>query len=366
MSDPLDALLRRLAERIDIDEVDPAAITNQERWSAARAAIAETFLAMQNDGSMQPDVDMRRIAHVALHEAVGLGALDDLLSDEAVHAIVVESCDRIYVDRGDGLRPTEARFSSQEALSRVARRLAAQAGRDLGGRSVFHGRLAFGPRVTILQTPLVMQAPVIELRIGSARSLVELAEVGFMSADAAAHLAKAAAECRNIVVAGPRGSGVTEVLSALARELPEDERIVAIEAVPDLEIDRRRIISLTASDAGMSLAEAIEHGTRLSADRLVISDLNGAQTMAALSALLGREPGHLLGVECWSHKGAIEALTLAAGCGGAERACVAQLVGSTVDLVVATERGATGPSVSGILDIQGHEGGDISFQSVAL
>jgi Flp pilus assembly CpaF family ATPase len=96
----------------------------------------------------------------------------------------------------------------------------------------------------------------------------------------------------------------------------------------------------------------------------VINDLVGADAMKAMAALLGREPGHLLGVQCWSTKDAIEGLVLAAGCGGAERACVAQLVGSTVDLVIAMQRGTTGRRLTGILEIQGHEGGDVSYQSV--
>jgi Flp pilus assembly CpaF family ATPase len=215
-----------------------------------------------------------------------------------------------------------------------------------------------------MQSPLVVKGPVIELRIRSTRSLEQLAEVGWMSGDAATYLAKAVAECRNIVVAGPRGSGVTEVVSALARELPETENAVAIEAVPDLDIDRDRMISLTAADSGISLGEAIQHGTRLRAEHLVINDLAGADTMTALTAILGCEPGHLLGVHCWSTKDAIEGLMLAIGCGGADRACVAQLVGGAVDLVIAMQRGPDGQRVGGILEIQGHEAGDVSYQSV--
>jgi len=209
-----------------------------------------------------------------------------------------------------------------------------------------------------------MNGPEIELRVRSSKSLEQLAEDAWMSADAATYLAKAVAECRNIIVAGPRGSGVTEVLSALARELPETENVVAVEAVPDLDIDRSRMVSLTAADSAISLGEAIEHGTRLHAEHLVINDLAGADTMTALSTILGREPGHLLGVHCWSTKDAIEGLMLAAGCGGAERACVAQLVGSAVDLVVAMQRGPEGQRVSAILEVQGHEAGDVSYQSV--
>lgn len=362
--DPLHALLSHLAERIDIENVDPAAMKNQERWSAARAAIAETFLAMQTEGSVNADSDMRHIAHIALHEAVGLGALDDLLSDESVRTIVVNGPRHLFVDKGEGLEAAAREFSSQKALRRIARRLAAESGQALADQRVLHGRLSFGPRLTILQAPLVANGPVIELRVRSSKSLEDLAAAGWMSSDAATYLAKAIAECRNIVVAGPRGSGVTELMSALARELSETENAVAIETAPDLDIDRDRVVSLTAADAGISLAEAIDHGTRLQSEHLIINDLSGADTMRALSALLGREPGHLLGVHCWSSKNAIEGLMLAAGSGGAERACIAQLVGSAVDLVIGMRRGPDGQRVSGILEVQGHEAGDVSYQSV--
>ena len=364
VADPLTALLSRLAQRIDIENTEAAAMKNQERWSAARAAIAETFLSMQTDGSVDGDVDMRRIAHIALHEAVGLGALDDLLSDDSVRSIVVNGHEHVFVDKGEGVEATPLEFSSHAALLRVARRLAAQTGQTLGAQPVLHGRLTFGPRLTIMQPPLVSNGPVIELHVSSSKSLDELAAAGWMSSDAATYLGKAVAECRNIVVAGPRGSGVTEMMSALVRELSEQEVAVAVEAVPNLDIDRRRIVSLTAADSGISLAEAIEHGTRLHSDRLIINDLTGAHTMAALAAVLGREPGHLLGVHCFSSKDAIEGLILAAGCGGAERACVAQLVGSAIDLVVATQRGPEGPRVTALFEIQGHEAGDVGYQSV--
>ena len=364
VGDPLNNLLSRLAERVDIDDINPASMKNQERWSAARAAIAETFLAMQKDGLVHADLDMRGLAHAALHEAVGLGALDDLLSDESVRTIVVNGHKKIFVDKGEGLEATALQFSSARAVHRVTRRLAAECGQTLEGRAVLNGRLSFGPSLTILQPPLVMSGSVIELRIHSPSSLEQLSEKGWLSADGAMYLTKAVAECRNIVVAGARGSGVTKLMSALVRELPESENTVTIETIPELDIDRDRLISLTAADSGIPLSEAIAHGARLHAEHLVINDLSGAETMAGLTAVLGREPGHLLGVHCWSSKDAIEGVTLAAGASGADRAYLAQLLASAVDLVVSMQRGPEGQRVSAILEVQGHEGGDVSYQSV--
>jgi len=364
VGDPLNNLLGRLAKRMDIDDINPASMKNQERWSAARAAIAETFLAMQTDGLVHADLDMRGLAHEALHEAVGLGALDDLLSDESVRTIVVNGHKKIFVDKGEGLEATALQFSSAGAVHRVARRLAAECGQELEGRPVLNGRLSFGPSLTILQPPLVMGGSVIELRIHSPSSLEQLSEKGWLSADAATYLTKAVAECRNIVVAGPRGSGVTKLMSALVKELPESENTVSIESIPELDIDRDRVVSLTAADSGIRLSDAIAHGARLHAEHLVINDLSGAETMAALTAVLGREPGHLLGVHCWSSKDAIEGLMLAVGATGADRAYLAQLLASAVDVVVSMQRGPEGQRVNAILEVQGHEGGDLSYQSV--
>jgi pilus assembly protein CpaF len=364
IGDPQHTLLSRLSERMDIDVFDPAAMKNQERWSAARTAIAETFLAMQTDGLVHSELDMRGVAHAVLHEAVGLGALDDLLSDESVRTIVVNGPNRIFVDKGEGLQAAELKFSSDAALQRVAKRLAADSGQTLDSRPVLHGRLSFGPSLTIMQAPLVMYGPVIELQVHSASSLEELAGKGWMSEGAAAYLSKAVAECRNIVVAGPRGSGVTEMMSALVRELPESENTVAVESIPELDIDRNRIVSLIAADSGLSLSGAIGHGARLHSDHLVVNDLSGPDTATALTAVLGREPGHLLGVHCWSTKDNLEGVMLAAGSTGADRAYVARLLANAVDIVVSMRRGPDGQQVGAVLEIQGHEAGDVSYQSV--
>ena len=185
-----------------------------------------------------------------------------------------------------------------------------------------------------------------------------------MSADAASYLTKGIAECRNVIVVGPQGSGVTTLLSAMAKQLPQEENTVVIEAVPDLDVDRENVIALTAAEAGMSMLEAITQGARLRAHHVIINDLTGADSVAALAAVSGRDPGHLLGVHCSSDKDAVEGLVLAASCGGANRPCIAQLIGSTVHLVVAVERGPDGSRVTAIHEIEGHEAGDVSYQSV--
>lgn len=364
-ADPLAELMKRLGERLDIANIEPEAMQDQERWSAARAAIAETFLIMQKDGSVDADVDMRQVAHTALHEVVGLGALDDVLSNDTVRLIVVNGRSRVMIDTGAGPRPTALSFSSDAALDVITKRLAAQTGRELGDRPVFHGRLGFGPRVTIMRAPLVSPGPLLEIRIDRSASLEALVDEGVMSKDAGAYLGKAIAECRNIAVIGPFGSGVTAVLSALSAELPDEENTVVLEALPDLDIDRTTRVALSGTDADMSMQELIAHGARLGADHLVINDLASQDVMTALGAIGGREPGHLLGIHCASTSNAVDGLVLAASCSGAGRPCVAEMIGSALDVVVGMETTSEGSRVAAILEVEGAEAGDVSYQSVA-
>jgi len=365
-TDPLTELLARLSDHIDVSDTRPESMHDQERWSAARAAIAETFLAMQKDGSVGAKIDMRQIAHTALHEAIGLGALDDLLSNESVEMVVVHGPDRILLDTGAGLRPTKLSFSSPGALTVVAKRLAAQSGQVLEDRAVVHGQLAFGPKVTILQAPLVANGPFIEIRVGRESSLEALVEREVMSADAATYVTKALAECRNVLVVGPQGAGVATLLSALVRELPEEEHTIVVEAVPDLDLDRRKVVALTALDAGLTLSDAIVQGTRLYSDHVVVHGIEGPELTRALSAIGTLDPGHLLGVRGVSSKDAIEGLLLGASSGGVDRASVAQLIGTTIDVVVALERSQKGDRVLAIHEVKGHEGGDVSYESVPM
>ena len=151
----------------------------------------------------------------------------------------------------------------------------------------------------------------------------------------------------------------------MVKELPESENTVSIESIPELDIYWDRVVSLTAADSGIRLSDAIAHGARLHAEHLVIGkDLSGSRDDGCIDRGPRAKPGHLLGVHCWSSKDAIEGLMLAVGATGADRAYLAQLLASAVDVVVSMQRGPEGQRVNAILEVQGHEGGDLSYQSV--
>ncbi|MEZ4286595.1 MAG: ATPase, T2SS/T4P/T4SS family [Polyangiales bacterium] len=343
---PLATLMARLAERFNVHDIEPSAMRDHARWTRAQSAIEETLVAMKRDGSLGEVEDVTELASAALHEAVGLGPLDELLSNEALKEVLVSGTDRISADTGNGIEDLALRISSQSMLHTVTQRLAAQTGRRLARQTIFQGVLPFGPMVTIIQSPLAVGGPVIEIRSRRIRSLRELAADGLMTTDMADLLLLAIQSDKNIVVAGPQGAGVTTILSALATELKDRGRVMTIEAIPDLAIDRTRVVSLSCADTERTLGEVIRDAARLRADRLVIDDITAEDWDRAIAAVASRAPGHLLGVHTTGSGGAL-----------AQMMSANEMSASILHLIVRMRRTPQGSRVVQIAEVQKAEGG---------
>ncbi len=358
--EPLERLMQKLAERFDVHITEPSSIKDQGRWNAAQAAISQALQALQAQGALGDEANMAALAETALHEAVGLGALDGLLSDPSIKEVVVRGTTDVLADYGQGLQPANAGFSSRVMLQTIARRLAAQAGRRLGQQPIFHGVLAFGPQVTILQAPLAVDGPMIELRTGTEVSLGDLESQEWLTDKARSHLQAAVEGKRNILVVGPQGSGVSTLVSALAAAIAEPARAVSVESVPDLSIERGRFVSLCCANTDIDLGPLIREACRLRVDRLIIDDVTGTEIHEALIALGSREPGHLVGVHAVASTDPIASLVALLEASGSTAQGAALLIASTVDLVVQIRRTHEGHRVLSILEIKGLQKGKIS------
>jgi pilus assembly protein CpaF len=363
---PFEELMARLAETFDLDDIDAASMREENRWSDARKAIAKALESMKTDGALEAEPDTTFLAEAALHEAVGLGVLDDLLSNEDVREIVVRGTDAVLVDEGKGLKSTDLRFSSGRALQTVAARLAAQSGGSLEDKVAFTGHLSFGPLVSIMQEPLALHGPLIEIRMLRPVTLAGLVEEGWLTPAMADYLSKAVAGRRNIIVTGAQGAGVTTLVSALANSLGPSERTVVVEALPDLQIDRGGVLSLTSLSSGMALSEVIERASRMRAEHLVLDDVSARDAWSALTSLSEREPGHIVGLHAWRAQDAVGAVMLAARCSGAQGASVAKLLASAVDLVVAVERTPGSPRVNTVFQVTGANDDGLQYAPVRL
>ena len=293
---------------------------------------------------------------LAVHEAlrrdvVGAGPLEPLLRLPGVTDVLVNGCGQVFVDRGCGLEPSEVRFADDDAVRRLAQRLAGLGGRRLDDATPYADvRLADGTRFHAVLAPVSRPGTVISLRVPRARAftLAELVESGSLD-PAAARLLRTVVEARlAFLVSGGTGSGKTTLLAALLSLVAPEERLVLVEDSSELRPAHPHVVGLEARPANIEGAGEIDVRTlvrqalRMRPDRLVVGEVRGAEVVDLLAAMNTGHEGGCGTVHANSAADVparVEALALAAGL---DRAAVHSQLASAVDIVLHVARDRDG------------------------
>lgn len=365
----LRAVIMRVSHSFDVHEADPASLHDQDRWGEAQHAIERALGDLGSEGQLPPGTDREAVAGSALREAVGLGALEPLLSDDSVREIVVEGPNKIVADFGRGLEPVRGGFSSVDAVITVARRLIGQAGERVDPtRAIYETALPYGPHVTVVLPPVAVRGPVIEIRrMGRTPTAETLVELGWMNEDMLEMLREAVRGRRNVMVAGAVGAGVTTLLGALAGLTEEHERIVTVEDVPDLNIDREHVIGLGASSANgkMNFRAVLNQASKLRADRLVVDDVRGEEAWDVLATIAARRPGNFIGLHAAQGSDAVSHVRRLVRLSGRPVEGFSDLLAQSVGLLVQVECGPDGARrVTRISEVVGTRDDDVQTQDL--
>ena len=164
------SVLERLRQSLASDGADPTA--------TQVAGILRAEGRVLGDGAILEIVDALR------RDTVGAGPLDELLHLPGVTDVIVNGPDAVFIDRGSGLERTAVRFDDEEAVRRLAQRLAASGGRRLDDASpLVDLRLRDGSRFHAVLAPLARPGTAMSLRVPARRAftLDELVGVGTVS-----------------------------------------------------------------------------------------------------------------------------------------------------------------------------------------
>ena len=160
-----------------------------------------------------------RIANEVLDEVFGLGPLEPLLQDPTVTDILVNTADRVYVERGGVLEKTNVVFKDNHHLMHIIDKIVSKVGRRVDESSpMVDARLSDGSRVNAIIPPLAIDGPLLSIRrFGSdpltAQDLLSYKEMTPVMMEV---LEKAVKARLNIVVSGGTGAGKTTLLNVLS------------------------------------------------------------------------------------------------------------------------------------------------------
>ncbi len=282
------ALLDRVRARLALEPGMPT-----------RAAVAA--LVREESGGLLGDDDVLLAVRDAVDELAGAGPLETLLRRPGVTDVLVNGPDQVWVDEGVGLRPTATRFPDDEAVRRLAVRLAATAGRRLDDAAPWVDvGLPDGTRLHAVLPPVSGSGTCLSLRVlrRCSRSLGDLAAVGALPGESEA-LARALVRTRlAFLVTGGTGSGKTTMLSALLGEVDPAERLVLCEDAAELTPANPHVVRLLTRPPNVegvgevTLRDLVRQALRMRPDRVVVGEVRGAEVVDLLAALnTGHEGG---------------------------------------------------------------------------
>ncbi len=311
----------------------------------------------------------------------GLGILQPLMDDPRIEEIIINGPLRIFAIR-DGVKEpvSEIYFDSDDELRQLVKRIVSTAGRRLDEAApMVDVRLPDGSRLNAVIPPAATRWTSVTIRKFAMRvhALDQLVELGALTDEASQFLQAAVQAGVNILVSGPTGSGKTTLLNALGASVGGlDERVVTVEEVPELQLDRQlpdcvalQVRGKNVEGVGeISIRDLVRNALRMRPTRIIVGEVRGAEALDMLLAMNTGHEGSLTTIHGNSPRDALDRLaTLAMMAGerlGPEE--LARMVSRTIELVVQLRVTArTGQrKVASIFEVTGIEGGVITGHEV--
>ena len=364
----------RLLEKLDLKHEDFSKRNGEEIREKASRAIKEIVEELSDE---IPDwVDKESLVKEISDEALGLGPLEDMLADPEIDEIMVNNWDHVYVERHGRIEKTNKRFTDNQQVINIIRRIISPIGRRIDESSpMVDARLPDGSRVNAIIKPLALTGPTLTIRKFAADPFTvrNLIDFGTLSPQIAEFLKLAVKSRKNIVISGGTGSGKTTLLNVICCWLPQNERIVTIEDAAELKLPQEHVVSLEAKppnirgEGAIPIRKLVINSLRMRPDRIIVGECRGGEALDMLQAMNTGHDGSLTTLHANSPRDALsrlETMVLMAGMELPSRA-IREQVTSAVDLLVHTARLPDGTrKVMDICEVVGMQADKITMQQI--
>jgi pilus assembly protein CpaF len=319
--------------------------------SGQPATAAHLAALLRDEAGARGDTDRLTMTATLRSQLSGLGPLEPLLADADVTDILVNGPDEVWVDRGHGLERAPVSFGDDEAVRRLAVRLAGSVGRRLDTASPFvDARLPDGSRAHAVLRPISLGGTCLSVRVLGRRSftLGHLTQRGTLPAGFDELLSAMVRARLAILVSGGTGTGKTTLLGVLCSLVDASERLVVAEDAAELCLDHPHAVRLEArppnvEGAGaITLRDLVRQALRMRPDRLIVGEVRGGEVADLLLALNTGHDGGMSTVHANSARDVPARLEALAGLAGLGREALHSQLASAVQAVIHLGRASGG------------------------
>ncbi len=311
------------------------------------------------------------------NEINGYGPLTELLKDNNITEIMVNSPKEIYIEiDGNLIKDESVSFINNEHIVRTIQRLIEPMGRTIDSNSpMVDSRLKDGSRINAVIPPLSTKGPVITIRkfAPSMNHIEELIRVGTLTPQMAEFLEAAVKAKLNIIVCGGTGSGKTTLLNVLSSFISESERIVTIEDAAELKLKQPHVIGLETRTTNyeksgeITIRDLVRNSLRMRPDRIIVGEVRGKEAFDMLQAMNTGHEGSLTTLHANGGMDALhrlETMVLMANIDLPVKA-VREYIEGAINIVINIERLTDGKrKITSISEVVGFKGDEIELQPI--
>ena len=282
-------------------------------------------------------------------DIVGLGVIEDLISDDTISEIMVNGTEKIYIEKHGKLFQTDICFQNEKKLKTVIDKIASFAGRHIDEASpLVDARLKDGSRVNAIIAPVVLNGPILTIRKFSKHKLSysDLISFGSINEQMIKFLKLAVEKKKNILISGGTGTGKTTFLNILSGFIGKDERIITIEDSAELQLQQKHVIRLEAraksieNTGEITIRQLLINSLRMRPDRIIVGECRSAETLDMLQAMNTGHDGSMTTVHSNSCSDAISRLVVMALTAGVElpEKSITSMIASAINIIVQIKR----------------------------
>ena len=209
-------------------------------------------------------------------ELNGYGALDNLIDDDSVTAVFVNSYDSVFVEKNDKVYKTKIILSN---LEKVIERMASDCGVSIDyNNPVFEGMLPSGARINVIMPPY-SKGPVLTVKKYNYKNatLENLVNTEFMNEDICKFLMNCVKAKKNIVINGLANSGRTTLVNALVAEVSNDERVAVVEDFSEILLTHDNFVRCK------NKKNVLETIIKMMPDRIIIDSCHDLEQLKELA-----------------------------------------------------------------------------------
>jgi pilus assembly protein CpaF len=222
-----------------------------------------------------------------------LKPIEHLILDDSISEVMVNGADRVFIEKDGYLAPVAGVSLGEKALLVAVKNIARRLGGDISeANPILDSRLPDGSRVAVVIPPCSLNGITLTIRKFNTRHLEmpDLIAAGTLDQRLANRLEDYVLSRENILLSGSTSCGKTTLANALARFIPDDERILLIQDTAEIQLVHANLVRFEARRAqngfpGIAIRDLLRASLRHRPDRILLGEIRGGEAFDLLQLL---------------------------------------------------------------------------------